>query len=129
MTAVENISSLSVLVDKAAKRGDKVAKRILIEAGQELILAVKTIIKKLNFPRSGTTNKLLRNYTGQASSLRGRQNQKFPLVLVGGVFNSEIILKKLKKEIKKFAPRVEFIQPEAEPVTGAIKLAIEMLKK
>ena len=101
----EIIRSFSILVDKAGRKGDKIAKDILTEAGKELILSVNTVIKKLNF-----------------------QNKKFPLVLIGSMFKSKIILDTVKKEIKKIAPKVEFIRPEVEPVIGAVKLAIENAK-
>jgi len=78
----------------------------LIETGKELALSTKTVIKKLNF-----------------------QKVKFPLVLVGSMFNSKTVLDTLKKEVKKLAPRVNFIRPKVEPVIGAVKLAIEQVKK
>lgn len=102
----EIISSFSISCDAAAKKGDKIAKNIMIEAGKELALSANTVIKKLNF-----------------------RKVKFPLVLVGGMFNSKIVLDTAIKDIKKFAPRVNFIRPKAEPVVGAVKLAIEALNK
>jgi N-acetylglucosamine kinase-like BadF-type ATPase len=100
----EIVPYFSILVEKSAKKGDKVAQEILKEASQQLILTAKTAIKKLNF-----------------------QKKKFPLVLVGSMFNSKLILNNFKKEIKKFAPQVEFFQPKKEEVVkGALKLAKEM---
>jgi len=101
----EIIPQFSIICDEAIKKGDRVAKNIIEEAGKELALAAKTVIKDLGF-----------------------QNKKFPLVLVGGLFKSKIFLDTLKKETKKYALKVNFIKPKAEPVTGAIKLAIEQLK-
>jgi len=102
--SIRNISLISKIVDKAAQIQDEIAKSIMEEAGKELSILATSVIKRLNF-----------------------QNKKFPLVLVGAMFKSKIILNKLKKEIKKLAPRVEFIFPKEEPVMGAIKLAIENL--
>jgi len=99
---MEIIPFLSILVDEAGKKRDKVAKTILIEAGKELVLSANTVIKRLNF-----------------------QKTKFPLVLIGSMFKSKIVLNTVKKEIKKLAPKAEFIFPKEEPVMGAIKLAIE----
>jgi N-acetylglucosamine kinase-like BadF-type ATPase len=104
--SIRNISLISKTVDKASQMGDKVARKILEEAGEELSILAISVIKRLNF-----------------------HNKKFPLVLIGAMFKSKIILNKLKKEIKKLAPRAEFIFPKEEPVIGAIKLAIENLKK
>ncbi|HUW71689.1 MAG TPA: BadF/BadG/BcrA/BcrD ATPase family protein [Candidatus Humimicrobiaceae bacterium] len=98
------ILPLSVLVDKASKKGDKIAKDIMREAGKELALSANTAVRKLNF-----------------------QKFKFPLVLIGSMFKSKIVLDTVKKEIKKVAPGVKFIRPKAEPVIGAVKLAIETL--
>ena len=103
---IEIISSFSILVDRACQKGDKIAERILTEAGKELALAVNSVIEKLNFKKIN-----------------------FPLVLVGNIFQSKIVLKTVKREVKKFAPKAEFIQPKNEPVVGAVKLAIEHLSR
>lgn len=100
----EIIPVFSVFCDKIARRGDRVAREILVEAAKELSLSVKTVIKKLNLKR-----------------------EKFPVVLVGGMFKSKIILDNLKKEVKKLAPKAKFIQPKKEPVIGAVRLAIGQL--
>jgi len=103
---IKTILSFSILVAKASKRNDRVAKNILIKAGNELALSANTVIKKLNFQKS-----------------------RFPLVMVGGMFKSKFILDIVKREIKKVAPKVQFIQPKAEPVIGALKLARKKLPK
>lgn len=122
---VHQLSLISEIVDNAAGKGDRIGKEIMVEAGEELAKSAIAVIKKLNFPRRRTPNN---KYTEQASSLRGRQNEKFPIVLVGGMFNSQIVLETTKKEIKKIAPKAQFIQPRVKPVIGAVKLAIENLK-
>jgi len=101
----EVLPPLAILVDKASKRGDKIAKNIMAEAGKELSLSANQVIKKLGFPKV-----------------------KFPLILIGSLFKSKIVLNTVKREIKKFAPKVTFIRPKVEPVIGAVKLAIENLK-
>ncbi len=102
---VQTIASLAPLVETAAEKGDRTAKDILFQAGNELAVRANLTIKKLNF-----------------------RNKKFPVVLVGSVFKSKIVLAQVKKEIKKFAPRADFIQPKQEPVIGAVKLAIEQIE-
>ena len=101
---VETVASVASLVDIAAKKGDKIAKKILIEAAQELAVPANHVIRKLNF-----------------------KNKRFPLVLAGGVFESKVVLNKVKTEIKKRAPHVKFIRPKEKAVKGAVKLAIERL--
>lgn len=103
---VRKTSLISKIVDKAAKKGDKIAKIILIEAGKELTKNVKVVIKKLKL-----------------------QKKIFPLVLIGKVFNSKIVLETVKKDIKKINPNIKIIRPKKEPVIGAIKIAIEKIKK
>jgi N-acetylglucosamine kinase-like BadF-type ATPase len=104
--SVRQVSLISRNVDRAAKRGDKIAKNMMEEAAKELVLAAKKVIRKLNFV-----------------------NEEFPIVLIGRVFESKIVLKIVKREIKKIASKVKFLipQPEIDPVIGAIKLAIEHL--
>lgn len=102
---VEKISSVSKIVDKAAKNKDKLAIGILKEAGKELASAAISVIRKLNFKR-----------------------EKFPIVLAGSMFKSKTFLSEVKKGIKKFAPKAKFILLKKEPVIGAVKLAIENLK-
>jgi tRNA threonylcarbamoyl adenosine modification protein (Sua5/YciO/YrdC/YwlC family) len=97
------IPSLSAYCNAAAEAGEKSARDILVGAGKELALSAKTAINELGFSEN-----------------------KFPLVLVGSMFNSRIILDVVKKEIKKFAPKVNFIRPEAEPAVGAVRLAISI---
>lgn len=98
---VKNVSLLSVFVDKASQKQDKIAKNILKQAGQELALSGIAVIKKLKM-----------------------QKKEFPFVLIGGMFKSKIVLNIIKKEIKKVAPKIKFIQPKKEPVIGAVKLAL-----
>jgi len=100
----ETIPQLSIICDQASKRGDKVAKKIMTEAGNELALMAKKVIKELNF-----------------------QRKKFPLVLIGSIFKSKIVLNQVQKKIKKVAFKVQFIQPKNKSAAGAVKLAIDQI--
>lgn len=102
--STRQISLISRIVDKAANKKDKIARSIMEEAGKELAMSAKTVIKKLDF-----------------------NDKIFPIVLVGGMFDSRITLNVLKTEIKKIAPGAHFLKPKLTPVIGAIKLAIENL--
>ena len=102
---IETVPLFSILVDEASKKEDKIAKKILEEAGKELSLSTKIVIEKLNFKK-----------------------KRFPLVLVGSMFKVKIVLRTVKREIKKIAPNVQFILPQKEPVIGAVKLALEKIK-
>lgn len=98
------IPLLSVVCDEASWKKDPAAIKIMIAAGQELALAAETVIKRLHF-----------------------QKESFPLVLVGSMFKSQIVLAAFKKRTRKLAPKAKFIFVKKEPVIGAIKLAIEQL--
>lgn len=102
---VEMVASLAVLADRAAQKGDRTARSILARAGRELAVAAATVIKKLRF-----------------------QKEQFPLVLIGGMFQSPFISEAVRREIKKIAPYGKIIRPVRGPVTGAIKLALEGVK-
>ncbi len=102
---VKSISLFSILCDQASKKGDKIARKLIIEGAKEISVAGNAVIKKLNF-----------------------QKEKFPVVLVGGMFKSTLFLKTVKLNIKKITPKAIFIRSKKEPITGAIKLAIEQIK-
>jgi N-acetylglucosamine kinase-like BadF-type ATPase len=95
------LTQLSLMVDSSALQGDKQAQKILVKAGQELALSALTVIKKLNFKK------------------------EFPLVKVGGMFNSEILRTTFEKEIEKNNTRALIITPLNPPVYGALRLAFE----
>jgi len=103
---LEIISSLSVIADKAADQGDKIAREILREAGDETALAVNTVVRKL-----------------------GLKKKKFPLVLVGSMFLSKSFLKTFQLYIKETCSKADIVLPKDPPVLGAVKLAIDRIEK
>jgi len=103
--AVKNVSLISRAVNEAAKLDDKIAVSILKEAGKELAQTAISVIEKLRL-----------------------ENQKFPLVLVGGTFKSKIVLDVFKTKISKIAPRAQFVRPKNPPVMGVVKLALEQIQ-
>ncbi len=102
---VKRVSQFSIFCAKACQKNDKIAKKIMKEAAKELSLCAILAIKKLEF-----------------------QNEKFPLVLAGSVFNCQYLLNILKRKIKRLAPKVDFIFSK-NPVEGAVKIALEKAKK
>lgn len=100
------ISSLSKIADEAAEKGDIAAREILREAGDEISLAVNTVVKKLGF-----------------------KNKKFSLVLVGSMFLSKNFRKTFELYVAKTTNKANLIYPENPPVFGAIKLAIDYSQK
>lgn len=102
---LETISYLSVIADQAGKKGDKTARKILREGGEEVALSVDTVVKKINF-----------------------QGKSFPLVLVGSMFKSQGFRKSFELYTRGVCSKADLIYPEALPVSGAVKLAIENIK-
>lgn len=94
------ISQFSVICDNVSKKGDRIAINILKKAAFELALVAKAAIKKVKL-----------------------EKKSFPLVLVGGMFKSKVVLNEFQREIKRFAPKAGIILAK-EPVLGAVKLAI-----
>ncbi|MEW5867207.1 MAG: BadF/BadG/BcrA/BcrD ATPase family protein [Bacillota bacterium] len=100
-----DIAGLSVLVADAARKGDRVARRILRRAGTELGLAAAAVVKSL-----------------------GMQDQALCCITSGGVFSSgEIVRRALVRELTKVAPLFQVLQARFPPVVGALLLAIQEL--
>ena len=99
------LSSLSVVADLAGKQGDKTARLILRQAGEEIALSVETVIKDLGF-----------------------RKKNFPLVLVGSMFKSDNFKKSFELYIRQSTSKAKLIYPSNPPVLGAVKLAIENIK-
>ncbi len=100
----KNIPLLSVMVGEAGREEDEVAVSILKKAGEEVALSAKTVIKNLGF------------------------REKFPVVISGGMFNSEIFLAVFKEEVVRFDSKVDIVLLKEDPVRGAVKLALEGLE-
>jgi N-acetylglucosamine kinase-like BadF-type ATPase len=98
-----DLPKLAVLCDEAATDGDKVAREILVAAAKEISLAVRVAAAKLLFC------------------------EQVPLVLVGGVYNSRWVADTAMNEIDRYYPkRFDFVVV-ADPVVGAVKLALEAI--
>lgn len=95
------IPSLSVAVNTAAEKGDRIALGILEEGTEELSLGVATVVKKLDFKKD------------------------FPLVIVGGMFQSKIFETLFREKVKRSIPFARFIIPTESPAFGALKLAMK----
>ena len=102
---IKALSPLSILANEGAERGDEVARSIIIEAVEELVISARCTIEKLKFEKD------------------------FPFVLVGGMFKSHIFLKTFKEKILSFSPFARIILPEDKPAWGAMKLAIKNYEK
>ncbi|MFH0792285.1 MAG: BadF/BadG/BcrA/BcrD ATPase family protein [bacterium] len=95
------VPSFSLICDQVARKGDKVAIEILKTAGKNLIVSTLNVVRKLKF------------------------RNEFPIVLVGSLFKSDIVLNTVTVGLKKFGCGAKIIVPECEPVVGALRLAME----
>jgi len=97
------IAALTPLVGEAAEDGDKVAKRILEEAGEELGLAAAAVAERL------------------------RMADEFQVALTGGVFKLPTVREALERRLREAHPGCRLIDPRFEPEIGAALLALRGL--
>jgi N-acetylglucosamine kinase-like BadF-type ATPase len=98
------------LVFRAAQQHDPVAIEILGSAARELVVALQAVVK------------------GMAKIRRGIR-EKMPLVLMGGLLESEnVYSKKVKALIRRDLPDISIVKPIAPPVQGAVLMAMARVK-
>jgi N-acetylglucosamine kinase-like BadF-type ATPase len=95
------IAGFARFVIETAQAGDRVAISVLEEAGRELGLAAKAVIKELKLTR-----------------------RKFPVGYVGGIFHArDLIFKPLMETIHEVAPKAFVAAPEFAPAVAAAQMA------
>jgi N-acetylglucosamine kinase-like BadF-type ATPase len=98
----DRIAGFARFVIQAARDGDKVAHRLLDEAGCELGLAANAVIKKLKLA-----------------------DERFQIAYVGGVFAAkELIFEPLLRKVHELAPDAYLAPPQLAPAVAAAKMAI-----
>lgn len=96
------IAGFARLVIETAQAGDRVAISVLDEAGRELGLAAKAVIKELKMGR-----------------------RKFPIGYVGGIFHAgELICEPLMKTVHEIAPKAFIAEPKFAPAVAAAQMAL-----
>lgn len=102
------IAGFARFVAKAAREDkDKIAVRILNEAGTELGIAANAVIKKLNLTK-----------------------KKFPIGYVGSIFKSgKPITDSLMKTIHQTAPKAFLTEPKLFPANAAAEMAISLFEQ
>jgi N-acetylglucosamine kinase-like BadF-type ATPase len=100
------IAGFARFVIETAQAGDKVAISVLDEAGRELGLAAKAVIKELKIAR-----------------------RKFPIGYVGGIFNAgDLIFKPLLETVHETAPKAFIAAPKFSPAVAAAQMALANYK-
>jgi N-acetylglucosamine kinase-like BadF-type ATPase len=102
----ERIAGFGKDVVEAAKRKDPVAAQIIFDGGKELGVAAVAVIRNLQMER-----------------------ERFQIAFVGGVFRAsgEMIIKPLKAEVAKVAPRAYYEPPHFSPAVAAARMARERI--
>jgi len=102
----ERIAGFGKDVVEAAKRKDPVAAQIILDGGKELGVAAVAVIRNLQMER-----------------------ERFQIAFVGGVFRAsgELIIKPLKAEVAKVAPRAYYEPPHFSPAVAAARMARERI--
>jgi N-acetylglucosamine kinase-like BadF-type ATPase len=100
----ERIAGFGKDVVEAAKQKDAIAEAIIRDGGRELGIAAVAVIRALQMERD-----------------------EFQIAYVGGVFRAsgEMILKPLRAEVAKIAPRAYFQPPHFAPAVAAARMARE----
>ncbi|HEX8367777.1 MAG TPA: BadF/BadG/BcrA/BcrD ATPase family protein [Pyrinomonadaceae bacterium] len=96
------IAGFARFVIETAQAGDRVAIAVLEEAGRELGLAAKAVIKELKMTR-----------------------RKFPIGYVGGIFRAgELICQPLLETVHEIAPKAFIAAPKFAPAVAAAQMAL-----
>ncbi|MBC7091075.1 MAG: hypothetical protein H5T50_04100 [Nitrososphaeria archaeon] len=102
-TGKTRIASLAPIVVKAYQMGDRVAKKIIESAGEELALLAYSVAKKL-----------------------GMESSKVTVGCVGGVFKSgPIVWQYFRRYVKRFLPKALVKKPSPTTIEGAILLCLK----
>ena len=100
-----HVAKFAVRVEEAALSGDAVAQRILAAAAEELTLAARSVIGRLRL-----------------------EEGSYDVVLSGGTFAAvPTLAQNVSRNLE--SPRARIRRLEEEPAIGAVKLAIEELKR
>jgi N-acetylglucosamine kinase-like BadF-type ATPase len=99
------VAQLARLVEEAAADGDETAQDLLDHAARHLARAARAVERQLDFPGA------------------------FPLVLSGGAFRAcPSLVRRLEARLDDL-PNARVVRLEVEPATGAVKLALELLRE
>jgi N-acetylglucosamine kinase-like BadF-type ATPase len=97
-----NVSALGPLVQRVAEQGDAVASSILERAGEELTIAARSVVARLEM-----------------------ESEAFTFYLAGGVFQFvPSLVDALDRKLRAVAPRCDVQRLTQEPAAGAVWLAL-----
>ncbi len=98
------VAQLARVVEEAALEGDEAAQDLLDQAARHLARAARAVERQLDFPGP------------------------YPLVLSGGAFRAcPSLVRRIEARLGDL-PQARIVRLEAEPATGAVTLALELLR-
>ena len=97
------IASIALLVLRACREGDPVARELVREAARELFLGVRAVMGRLELIPGGTKVSLLGGLMGDGSPLRAE----------------------LEAMLAEGMPGIRVVKPVLPPVLGALLMALE----
>ena len=98
----QRIADVAPLARDCAERGDGVAIKILDEAADGLFVSMDAVARRLGFTH----------------------NAPVTFVFAGGLLSSGVLAPRLKQRLLAAYPKANVVQPDIEPVFGAIFLNI-----
>lgn len=99
------VAQLARLVEESAAEGDETAQDLLDQAARHLARAARAVERQLDFPTP------------------------YPLVLSGGAFRAcPSLIRRLEARLDDL-PKAEVVRLEAEPATGAVTMALDLLRE
>ena len=101
-------AQLPKLVFRLAEEGDSVCRMLISKMGEEEGHYAAAIIRRLHM-----------------------ETETVPVVLIGSLFHTKnpLLVEPYKKEVIKTAPNAYLVIPDAAPVTGAVRVALERLEQ
>ena len=101
-------AQLPTLVFRLAEEGDSVCRMLISKMGEEEGHYAAAIIRRLHM-----------------------ETETVPVVLIGSLFHTKnpLLVEPYKKEVIKTAPNAYLVIPDAAPVTGAVRVALERLEQ
>ena len=101
----DKVASIGKILCDTAELDDRVSVKILKEEAGEAVISAMAVIKKL-----------------------GLKNKEFDFIFVGNLFKTDKYFKEiLTDKLKKACSKIKFVPLNNKPVTGAIKIAKDML--
>lgn len=99
---------LPIAVFDAAHQGDDVSRKLIADMGKEEGLYAAAVIKRLHM-----------------------QEEEVPVVLIGSLFKTEdpLLIGPFMQSVYETAPKAYPVIPKTRPVTGAVRMALDYMKR